>query len=136
MTKYTFSIENVTNKGGGGSGCYFDIVLTVDGTKKSGRLKGETWFQGCGLNALQGFTNVSHWPVECVPDLLKFLAGVTSSDPIDGTWYSRRYVMSLTTHQLDYSFVEALTAQAEKLSKFRNLAHGPQDIHLFLLTTQ
>lgn len=134
MTKYTFHIENIIPKPGFSSGNYFDIKLKVDGEYKMGSLKGETWFQGCGLNALQGFSRIYHWPVECIPTLLKFLAKVRSSDPMDGTYTPRRYILSLAGSQLGYAFIEAIAAEAEKLSKFPNLAHGPEDIYLYLLT--
>lgn len=134
MTKYKFLIENIVSKPGLGSGTYFDIKLQVDGQIKMGALKGETWFQGCGLNALQGFSRISHWPVECIPKLLKFLKSVRSSDPVDGYYTPRRYILSLTGSQLEYAFMQAFADKAEELSKFPNLAHGPEDIRIYLLT--
>lgn len=136
MTKYTFKIrDSEPKKNGEYSGYYFSIELRVNGSPRSGQLLGETWFQGCGLNGLNGFTNCSHWPVECVPDLIEFLSTVRSGDPIDGAYTAKRFIISLTNSQLEYPFIKALTDEAEKLKEFDNLAHGPRKICLFLLTT-
>ncbi len=139
MTKYTFEFEESKEKsqsGSGYNGCYSSLKLLVDGKEKMGRLWVETWLQGCGLNGLQRFTGITCWPVECVPALIEFLGKVTSPTPTDGTWTAKRFFFSLTGNQLEYPVIKKFAGHAEELTKVKNLAHGPQDIHLFLLTTQ
>ncbi len=138
MTTYTFEYKDVHSKTESGtsmSGTYSKLYLSVDGVEKPGFLTLETWLQGCGLNGLQRF-GVTSWPVECIPALLKHFAKTTSPNPKGDTLKPRRFLFSLTGTQLEYAFIKEFVKHAELLAKVPNLAHGPEDLHIYLLTTK